>query len=163
MSTLDFLQGTLEQERSLFGSVVKAVPDSGLDHRPDPKSRSSRQLVAHILGHFYDLAELAEEGVIHHRNEMPFDDIADAVRQLDEGFALALAKLAATDPSRWLEPARFQVGEHLVMEAPREQLAWVLLLDAIHHRGQLTTHLRATGSKVPSIYGPSADEPPAGH
>ena len=30
---------------------------------------------------------------------------------------------------------------------------------SIHHRGQLMTYLRAMGSKVPSIYGGSADEP----
>jgi uncharacterized damage-inducible protein DinB len=29
----------------------------------------------------------------------------------------------------------------------------------IHHRGQLAAYLRAMGSKVPSIYGGSADEP----
>ncbi|MDQ3419050.1 MAG: DinB family protein [Acidobacteriota bacterium] len=27
----------------------------------------------------------------------------------------------------------------------------------VHHRGQLSAYLRAAGSKVPSIYGPSAD------
>jgi len=29
----------------------------------------------------------------------------------------------------------------------------------IHHRGQLSTYLRAMGGKCPSIYGGSADEP----
>ena len=37
-----------------------------------------------------------------------------------------------------------------------------LLLDmlnmTIHHRGQLSVYLRIAGAKVPSIYGPSADE-----
>jgi uncharacterized damage-inducible protein DinB len=37
--------------------------------------------------------------------------------------------------------------------------AWTFLLDVIHHRGQLSTYLRAMGSTVPQIYGPSADEP----
>ncbi|MGE3616936.1 MAG: DinB family protein, partial [Gemmatimonadales bacterium] len=32
----------------------------------------------------------------------------------------------------------------------------------IHHRGQLAAYLRAMGSKVPAIYGGSADEPMAG-
>jgi uncharacterized damage-inducible protein DinB len=38
----------------------------------------------------------------------------------------------------------------------------MLFLDSVHHRGQLTTHLRAMGSRVPSLYGPSADDDP-GH
>jgi uncharacterized damage-inducible protein DinB len=29
---------------------------------------------------------------------------------------------------------------------------------SIHHRGELATYLRPMGSKVPAIYGPSADE-----
>ena len=32
---------------------------------------------------------------------------------------------------------------------------------SIHHRGQLASYLRASGSKVPQMYGPSADEPMA--
>ena len=35
---------------------------------------------------------------------------------------------------------------------------WGFLFDLIHHRGQLTTYLRPMGGKVPSIYGPSADD-----
>jgi uncharacterized damage-inducible protein DinB len=30
---------------------------------------------------------------------------------------------------------------------------------SIHHRGELATYLRPMGSKVPSIYGGSYDEP----
>jgi len=30
---------------------------------------------------------------------------------------------------------------------------------SVHHRGQLASYLRAMGSKVPAIYGGSADEP----
>jgi uncharacterized damage-inducible protein DinB len=35
--------------------------------------------------------------------------------------------------------------------------SWVMN-HLIHHRGQLSVYLRLTGSKVPSIYGPSGDE-----
>jgi uncharacterized damage-inducible protein DinB len=42
-----------------------------------------------------------------------------------------------------------------------ENFVWGFLFDAIHHRGQISTYLRPMGGKVPSIYGPSADD--AGH
>jgi uncharacterized damage-inducible protein DinB len=35
----------------------------------------------------------------------------------------------------------------------------MILNHMIHHRGQLTVYLRLTGVPVPSLYGPSADEP----
>jgi hypothetical protein len=33
-----------------------------------------------------------------------------------------------------------------------------LLHDEIHHRGQFSVYLRMAGARVPSIYGPTADE-----
>jgi uncharacterized damage-inducible protein DinB len=41
----------------------------------------------------------------------------------------------------------------------KNEYLWFVLSDHIHHRGQLTVYLRIVGGKVPSIYGPSADEP----
>ena len=41
----------------------------------------------------------------------------------------------------------------------RSDVLWFMLFDTIHHRGQLTVYLRATGASVPSIYGGSEDEP----
>jgi uncharacterized damage-inducible protein DinB len=42
---------------------------------------------------------------------------------------------------------------------PKIDFLWFLLCDQIHHRGQLSVYLRMAGGKVPSIYGPSGDEP----
>ena len=163
MSTLAFFQGLLAQERGLFLKVVKAVLEDGLEHRPDPKARCSRELIEHLIGHNLDLAELIDDGVIHHRNQVPFESIDDAVRQLDDSFAVVLEKLGTIDDDAWLEPAKFLVGDHVIMEAPRQQLAWMMLLDSVHHRGQLSTHLRPMGSTVPAMYGPSADEEMMAH
>jgi uncharacterized damage-inducible protein DinB len=38
----------------------------------------------------------------------------------------------------------------------------VAMNHGVHHRGQLAAYLRPMGSKVPSIYGGSADEPMTG-
>jgi uncharacterized damage-inducible protein DinB len=47
-----------------------------------------------------------------------------------------------------------QMGEIRVMD-----FLWLMLMDSIHHRGQLSVYIRPAGGKVPSIYGPSGDEP----
>jgi uncharacterized damage-inducible protein DinB len=157
MSTPAFFQGFLSHERGLFGNVVAAVPDDGLDYRPEPKARSARELIEHLIGHNLDLQELLDDGVIHHRNQVPFDSVESAVGDLDASFAALIETLGSMDEAAWLETGQFYAGDHLVMEAPRQQLAWMMLFDAVHHRGQLSTYLRPMGSKVPSIYGPSAD------
>jgi uncharacterized damage-inducible protein DinB len=41
----------------------------------------------------------------------------------------------------------------------KADMLWMMLSDSIHHRGQFSIYLRLVGAKVPSIYGPSADEP----
>ena len=38
------------------------------------------------------------------------------------------------------------------------EFLWYLLFDHVHHRGQLTVYLRMVG-KVPSVDGPSGDQP----
>jgi len=38
-------------------------------------------------------------------------------------------------------------------------IAWMMLLDSVHHRGQFSVYLRMNECRVPSIYGPSLDEP----
>ena len=48
---------------------------------------------------------------------------------------------------------------HVAWKAPLGEMMWGLLFDAIHHRGQLSTYIRPMGGKVPSIYGPSGDDP----
>ena len=44
---------------------------------------------------------------------------------------------------------KFTAGDFIIM----------MLFDQIHHRGQMSVYIRLAGGKVPSIYGPSADDP----
>ncbi len=46
-----------------------------------------------------------------------------------------------------------------VMKQPNAAFLGIATTHGVHHRGQLAAYLRAMGSKVPSIYGGSADEP----
>ncbi len=163
MNSPAFLQGILGHERGLFCNVVGAVPEDGRQHRADPKARSAEELIGHMIGHNQDLIELLDDGVIHHRNQVAFGTIDDAVATLDQTFGEVIDRLGQVDEETWMSPAKFMAGDHMVMEAPRMQLAWMMLLDAIHHRGQLSTYLRPMGSKVPAIYGPSADDEGPGH
>ncbi len=40
-----------------------------------------------------------------------------------------------------------------------DEFMLMMLFDQIHHRGQISVYIRLAGGKVPSIYGPSADDP----
>ena len=63
------------------------------------------------------------------------------------------------DDAKWDSPARLKMDGKVMWEAPLGDMLFGFLLDAVHHRGQLSSYLRPMGAKVPSIYGPSADDP----
>jgi DinB family. len=68
-------------------------------------------------------------------------------------------RLAMLDDAAWEQKARFLVDGNVAWETTLGDMLWGFLFDAIHHRGQLSSYLRPIGAAVPSIYGPSADDP----
>jgi uncharacterized damage-inducible protein DinB len=146
-------------EATLFEKVFQAVPADQLDWRPEPKARSARELLGHLIGHEQDVVELLERGEINHRMQVPFSGVSQAVDLFREACRTIETTLRATDDDTWdKKTGRFLINGNLVYEVPRRDLSWMLLFDSIHHRGQLSTYLRPMGSRVPSIYGPSADD-----
>jgi uncharacterized damage-inducible protein DinB len=153
----EFFLQTLSNERERFYNVLSALPAERLDYRHDPVSRSAGDLVGHLIGHVQDAVELIDDGVIHHRVQVPFDTVAQAVATFDASFRELEAKLRNVGDDVWARPAEFRAGDRVIMTAPTQALMWLLFLDSVHHRGQLSTCIRPMGGKVPSIYGPSAD------
>ncbi|MGH7560306.1 MAG: DinB family protein [Gemmatimonadales bacterium] len=157
MSNLAFFRQCYEHECARHQSVVAAAIPDQLDWRPEPRSRSARELIGHLIGHDQDMIELIDAGVIHHRMQVPFTTLDDAVSILTRSQTEACEKLGAFPEERWDRVAEFRVGDRVIWSAPTSGLMWTLLFDSIHHRGQLSTYLRPMGGKVPAIYGPSAD------
>ena len=91
--------------------------------------------------------------------QVAFDDVAQAVELYEQaGREVGTALTAMTDAAWDDVPAKFLNEGTVIMEMPRRDLGWLMWFDCIHHRGQLSTYLRPMGSKVPGIYGPSADD-----
>lgn len=136
--------------------VIERIPE-GSDYRPDPKSRTAREIAWLIVREQVALVEGLEKGVIEWV-ELPAPSAMAQVLALDTADALT-ERLKRLPASAWSArvPFLFQ-GQEIMAESGIES-AWTFLLDIIHHRGQISTYLRAMGSTVPQIYGPSADEP----
>jgi len=58
-----------------------------------------------------------------------------------------------------MENVKFFSAPKTMGDYQRIGFMWFLLSDQIHHRGQFSIYSRMADGKVPSIYGPSADEP----
>jgi uncharacterized damage-inducible protein DinB len=85
--------------------------------------------------------------------------VEDIVTTYDRQHDELTRRLMNLDQSAWDREVPFVFEGQEVMRARGADLAWEFLFDQVHHRGQLSTYLRPMGSTVPSIYGPSADEP----
>jgi uncharacterized damage-inducible protein DinB len=51
------------------------------------------------------------------------------------------------------------MGDKVLMTLPRAAVVRQHISHLSHHRGQLTVYLRMLDVPVPSVYGPTADEP----
>jgi uncharacterized damage-inducible protein DinB len=140
--------------------VLRAFPADQASYKPHERSNSAMQLAwTFVIENNIGLAAL--RGPLKLGAGMPPAPaaFADAIAAYEASAKELLATLEKTPDSRLYETVTFptgpkQMGEHRVID-----FLWFMFMDSIHHRGQLSVYLRCAGGKVPSIYGPTADEP----
>jgi uncharacterized damage-inducible protein DinB len=79
--------------------------------------------------------------------------------QFEKAHANVTAKLKTLDEKTFQSTLTMPVGPGATAPVRRADALWMMLSDTVHHRGQFSVYLRASGAKVPSIIGPSGDEP----
>jgi uncharacterized damage-inducible protein DinB len=147
-----------KRERKAFVNVLKAVPQGRLDYRPDPKSRTAGELAWLIAFEDSALLPLMETGRSEWKEVPGPGTVAAIVATYERNAAAVDEAIAKTSDTAWAKTVAMSFGTPEPWTDTLENFAWGFLLDAVHHRGQLSTYLRPMGSKVPSIYGPSGDD-----
>ena len=153
---LQYQLPSVKNEHRTTAAVIAAIPNARGEYRPDPQSKTAVELAWHVVAaehRFYG-------GII----AGAFD--FNAIPRPEGG-------LTPETISKWYE-ASFAKNFDALTRLSGEQAAKILdfrgafqlpaisfvdfsLRHAIHHRGQLSTYLRAMGGKVPAIYGESYD------
>ena len=154
----EFCLARRKAERAAFLKVLKAVPQDKRDYRPDPKARTAADLAWLLAAEEKALLGLLESGDVDWKDTAPPATIDEIVAAFERDAERVDEHLAQVDDAAWKKPGRFLMGGAPVWEDEVGNMFWGFLFDAVHHRGQLSTYLRPMGSKVPAIYGPSADE-----
>lgn len=149
-----------EQEHTAFVRVLEALPPDRLDYRPHPKSRSAAEIVCLLTHSEKVCCDLFDTGLIDWKEPSPASH-SEMLEAYEENYRELTSRLRKLDDAAWEKSGRFVEEGHLVIEGPQREIFWLLLFDAIHHRGQLSAYIRPMGGKVPSIYGPSGDASPA--
>ena len=165
MKLTELLIAELDREVPRSRRALQEVPGGKYDWKPHDKS----MILGYLANMVATMPQWMAMGVT--QNEL---DVAPAsgsamsrekletsealVTALDNSAAGARAALQGTSDDFLMTPWKLLARGQVVMETPR----WEMIQDTInhwaHHRGQMTVYLRLLGAKVPSIYGPSADD-----
>lgn len=140
--------------------VLKSYPADRLEYRPHEKSSSAKQLAWTFVIE-EALIGMAQKGKIDFSGPLPaapgtLPEILAAYEQAHKGSLDTVKKMSEEDFNSMVD---FPVGPKQMGKFRKADVCWMSLMDAVHHRGQMSVYLRLVGGKVPSIYGPSADEP----
>ena len=144
------------REAEVTKKVIAAVPDAASSYKPDPNARTAKELAWHLANsdiQFLDaIADLKFNMETADHKPQTLAEIAD---WYESEVKRGVARVAALTGEQLVTPVNFLN----VFNLPAVLYLGFLNNHSIHHRGELATYLRPMGSKVPSIYGGSYDEP----
>jgi uncharacterized damage-inducible protein DinB len=150
----------LKAEKPKFVRVLKAVPPDQPGYRPHPRCTCAGDLVWLLASELHDACEVVDHGKVNYTASAA-PGVAESVATYERNVEALQKRVAKLDDAGWDRKAQFLVDGHVAWETSLGDMLFGFLFDAIHHRGQLSSYLRPMGAKVPSIYGPSADDPGA--
>jgi uncharacterized damage-inducible protein DinB len=156
----DMLMQSLEREFPVTAKVIRAIPQSKSSYKPDEKAKSAIELAWHLASSEVWFLDSIADG--------RFDP--DGEKIASPGDIEAIAAWYEKETARAAARVKKLSGEQLLksvdffgaFQLPNFTYLQFEINHGVHHRGQLSTYLRPMGSKIPSIYGGSADEPWAG-
>jgi uncharacterized damage-inducible protein DinB len=167
MQIKDFLLAEMNREVERSRRALEQVPGGQYDWKPHDKSM--------IFGYLADMVATIPSWIAAIVSQDSLDvapaapgggslkpqkktTAAELVAALDDSAKKAREALNTTTDAHLATPWQLKARGHVVQEAPRHEFIADSLNHWAHHRGQMTVYLRLLGAKVPSIYGPSADD-----
>ncbi|MGE5277093.1 MAG: DinB family protein [Acidobacteriota bacterium] len=161
MNTREYYAECFKAEKPKFVRVIRAVPEDQLAYRPHPRSASAGDLVWLLASELRDASELVDNLRVSYVQSSAPKTLAESAAAYERNADELEKRLSKMDDARWQQKAQFLMDGNVAWESTLGDMLFGFLFDAIHHRGQLSSYLRPMGAKVPSIYGPSADDPGA--
>ena len=156
---IDFLK-ELESEIESTRKCIGRVPESLYDFKPHETSMKLGYLillVAQIPKWFSIMIRDREINFQTYKQAEP-KTTAEMVKHFDENISEAKDAFEKVTDEDLKKHFVLRNGDQVHIDSPIRENLVSTLNHWIHHRGQLTVYMRMNGIKVPSIYGPSADE-----
>ncbi len=156
----DMFVQALQREAQTTAKVLRAMPADKASYKPHEKSRSVKELAWTFVIE-QGIVDMALKGRIDFSGPMPSPpaSYADTITAFEGAIKDTVAKVTRTSEADLNRTVQFPVGPGKMADVRVMDVLWMTTQDQIHHRGQFSVYLRLVGAKVPSIYGPTADEP----
>jgi uncharacterized damage-inducible protein DinB len=164
MNLIDPILAELAHEGATTRRLLERLPQDRLGWQPHQKSMTLGRLATHIaeipgwVGSIVEKDEfdLGASGYV----PPTLGSVAEIIAMFDKSVAMATETLKRQSNDRLLAKWQLKKNGKLVVEMPRLGMVRSFLMNhLIHHRGQLSVYLRLQNVPLPSIYGPTADEP----
>ena len=161
MTEKDMFLQTFERECQTTLKILRAYPPGEGELKPHERSKPARELAWIFTLEQIAVADAAIKGQLDFSQQRPspppmFTEVIPAFERAARDTATRVAQLSDDELNQTM---KFPSGPGTMGDFRRIDVLWLSLMDQVHHRGQLSVYLRMSGAKVPSIYGPSADEP----
>jgi len=161
MTLAESLLPEFDQEMATTRKLLERVPSARGEWKPHPKSFP--------LGHLALLVSWMPGWITNTLRETSLDlgtaagysfqPTETLLAQFDTNVREARQALVASRDADFEVPWSLKHGDHVLFSSPRRTVVRQHISHLVHHRGQLSVYLRLLDVPVPSIYGPTADEP----
>ena len=156
MITKENLLKLFNKEYATTLKVMRAYPEDKLDFTPHERSQSAKRIMSTFvfemfLMESYVFGEKLDRAAFQNYAPGDLKTLIDDFEKQTSNVVAKLEKLSGEDMNKIIEFA----GAKIVAD----EFMLMMLFDQIHHRGQMSVYIRLAGGKVPSIYGPSGDDP----
>ena len=160
MTEKDQLLSTMERELPTTLNVLKAYPSAKADLKPHERCRSAKDLAWTFVSEAF-FADGALAGTIDLSQPTPpapasMNEVITAYEKRQRSL---MDRIRKTPDAELNKTMKIPTGPNKMGDVRRMDVLWTTVMDSVHHRGQFSVYLRMAGGKVPSIYGPTADEP----
>ena len=136
--------------------VMRAYPGEKMDFAPHERSQPAKRLMTTFIFEMYllrshILGEKVDRSAFQQYAKETLDEL---ISDFESETATVINHIQDLSEDNFRKTVQFAGTSFSA-----DRFAMMMLFDQIHHRGQLSVYVRLAGGKVPSIYGPSADDP----
>ena len=151
----------LQAESMASRKCLERIPESVYDFKPHEKSMPMGYLTLLVAEIPLWIVKIIEDSEVNFATYKGFQLSTTAAMSdhFENNLKAAANALTNITEEQLSKPFELKNGDQVLMSSPKLESIGSTLNHWVHHRGQLTVYMRLNNIAVPSIYGPSADDP----